>query len=641
MIDSTRDSGKSDTTDTHGSDPNMVKRIKAFKAMGLRRTARELVNRYIRPQFCNEPCPGGLFPRQHMTVTAFARHSEVCTSPLLRLMWRNKVLVALIAVLCLQVPIPASFGRDALDQLSPFDSDIPELLQGDSLAAGFAERLRLETNSTVQNGQFSDDELPETTRDGVEFSNYLNADPKSPASLSADFSKRLADIEKQLKKRDEADAKKAGEFPTHKITGFLQLDTANYLQSQKNIDTVGDAQDGTGFRRARLAFNGKVAEFTTYQLEVDFAAAGRPSFFDNYVEQGNLPFLGEVRAGQFLQPFSVDAMSGFRNLAFLERSLPFLAFVPFRRVGIMASNGTDDDRTHWAYSVFRTGGFNNAPLGDSRFGTDFGDIGGYSFSTRITHLLYYDEYAEDRYLWHVGISYDYSQLGANGAAGSGTSGNAGSPKPFYQARTTPEFGPLGYPDLPSGFGSAVNGTPLFVDTGRYQANQFNLVGLETVFQAGPVSFQSEYMATVVESTVGPVFYQGGYAEVMYRLTGEHRVYDKKLASLKNPIPFTDFIPLKRDGIRGWGAWGVAARWSAVDLTNPSKLDGHYYNSATNTFTGTSKGGNGVLNDTTLGLTWHMNQHTKVQFNWIHAMLDNSAKGFSSADLFVSRVQVDF
>lgn len=449
---------------------------------------------------------------------------------------------------------------------------------------------------------------------------------------------RLADVEQRLKQRDEADQMKADKFPTHKITGFLQLDSAFYSQSDKNRDIVGDAQDGSGFRRARFAVNGQVAEFTKYQLEMDFATAGRPSFFDNYVEQGNLPFFGEIRAGHFLQPFSVDAMTGFRNLPFIERSLPFLAFVPFRRTGIMASNGTEDDLTHWAYSVFRTGGFNNAPLGDSRFATDFGDIGGYSFSTRVTHLLHYDE---DRYLWHVGISYDYSQLGANDAVGSGTPGNAGSPRPFYQARTSAEFGPLGLLELGSSFGSAVNGTPLFVDTGRFEANHFNLIGLETVYQHGPVNVQAEYMATFVDSVAGPVFYQGGYAEVMWRLTGEHRVYDKKLGALKNPVPYTDFIPLKNDGIRGWGAFAIAARWSVVDLRNPNKLDGHYYDPDANTFTGTNKAGNGVLTDSTIGLTWFLNAHTKVQFNWIHAMLDNTAKGFSSADLFVSRVQVDF
>ena len=316
----------------------------------------------------------------------------------------------------------------------------------------------------------------------------------------------------------------------------------------------------------------------------------------------------------------------------------------------MSSNATDDDLTHWAYSVFRTGGFNNAPLGDSQFATDTGNIGGYSFSTRITKLLYYDEFAEDRYLWHVGISYDYSQLGANDALGalSGTGGNAGTPAPFYQAKVLPEFWPLGYPQNSQTFGpagtSALNGTPLFLDTGKYQASNFQILGLETVYQSGAFSLQSEWMGTAVQSVVGPVFYQGAYVEGMYRLTGEHRGYDKKLASFKNPVPYADFIPLKWDGIRGWGAWSVCARVSAVELTNPAKLNGHYYNSATNAFTSTAASntaGNGALTDTTLGINWYLNAHTKVQFNWIHAMLDNSAKGFSSAELFVSRVQVDF
>jgi phosphate-selective porin OprO/OprP len=547
-----------------------------------------------------------------------------------------------------------SFGQDPTLSPSFFDDVDVDYVEKRSLAAGFAKRLSILPGKQANLFSNPDDKNASCE---IELSSHLSTDAKITdanivdektttsdlsglASLTSDFSKRLIDVEKQLKKRDEADAKKAGDFPTHKITGFLQVDTAYYSQTPKNIATVGNAQDGTGFRRARFAVNGKVAEFTTYQLEVDFAAAGRPSFFDNYVEQGNLPFFGEVRAGQFLQPFSVDAMSGFRNLAFLERSLPFLAFVPFRRVGIMASNATDDDRTHWAYSVYRTGGYNDAPLGDSRFATDFGNIGGYSFSTRVTHLLYFDEFAEDRYLWHIGFSYNYSQLEANNSPGSGAAGNAGTRQPYYQARVNPEFY-LGYPDLSSSFGTGVNGTPIFADTGKYQAQNFNLFGLETVYQYGAFSCQTEYMATVVDSVVGPVFYQGGYAEVMYRLTGEHRGYDKKLASFKNPIPFADFIPLKRDGIRGWGAWGLAARWSVVDLTNPSKLDGHYYNSANNTFTGTSKAGNGVLNDATLGVNWYVNQHTKLQFNWIHAMLDNTAKGFSSAELFVSRVQVDF
>jgi phosphate-selective porin OprO/OprP len=393
---------------------------------------------------------------------------------------------------------------------------------------------------------------------------------------------------------------------------------------------------------------GKVAPLTLYQIEVDFATAGRPSFFDNYLEQEALPFLGAIRAGQYLQPFSVDAMSGFRNLPFLERSLPFLAFVPFRRVGVMASNNSEDERTYWAYSGFKTGGFNNAPMGDSQFATDIGDVGGYSFSMRLTHLLMYDG---DECLWHVGGAYDFSYLGANDATGSGTAGNAGGgPHAFYQAKTTPEFGPLGQVQNPQSFGSAVNFTPTFVDTGRYAAHSFNLVGLETVFQNGPFSFQSEWMLTEVNSVVGPIVYHGAYAECMYRLTGEARGYDKKLAALKNVVPNHDFISFGRDkmGDVGLGAWEIAGRVSYVELRNPNSLSGHYYDSTTNLYNApASKGavGNGTLTDTTLAFTWFLNAHSKFQFNWIHAFLNNSSPGkvhgFSQADMFVTRVQVDF
>ena len=433
-----------------------------------------------------------------------------------------------------------------------------------------------------------------------------------------------------------------GSYPSARLTGFTQLDDYALYQDSKNKATVGAGQNGVGFRRARVAIVGNVAEFTSYMVEVDFATAGRPSFFDVWTEQDNLPFFGAVRIGQFLQPFSVDAQSGFRNLPFLERSLPFLAFVPFRRVGVMSSVHTANERTWLAYSVFKTGGYNNAPVGDSRFATDIGNQGGYSFSTRATHLLWYDENANDRYLWDVGVSYDFSAMTA---AGGSTSGS--SPVPYYQARTAPEFGTIGdgIDTAPATFGpvsyAGANITPPnYIDTGRYQARSFNLLGAETVFQYGPFSFQSEFMATEVNSVVGPIWYTGAYAEAMYRLTGEHRGYDRRFGALKNVVPFTELIPLGRNGIRGWGAFEVAGRLSYVDLRNPSSLNGHY-------LSGTNNSGNGTLTDTTFGGTWFLNAHSKVQIDWIHAFLQNTSTvantvhGFSQANFLVSRFQVDF
>src|SRR5262249_18299122 len=152
-----------------------------------------------------------------------------------------------------------------------------------------------------------------------------------------------------------------------------------------------------------------------------------------------------------------------------------------------------------------------------------------------------------------------SRTGANDAAGSP------SPVPFYQTRVLPEFGPLGQPEVFQPFGQAFAATPVFVDSGKYPANNFEIYGVETVAQSGAWSFQAEWIGTLVESVVGPIFYNGAYGEVMWRPTGETRPYDRPQGALKNVIPFTDFIPLKRDGIAGWGAWELAARWSFVNI----------------------------------------------------------------------------
>src|SRR5262249_27172457 len=105
--------------------------------------------------------------------------------------------------------------------------------------------------------------------------------------------------------------------------------------------------------------------------------------------------------------------------------------------------------------------------------------------------------------------------------------------------------------------------------------------------------------------------------------------------LKNPLPFTNFITLKPGGIRGWGAWEIAARLSYVDIRNPARLLPADY------IAGTNSSGNGTPTDSTLGMTWWWNYHTNLQFNWVHSMLNNRQFGYSLADSFVSRIQVDF
>jgi phosphate-selective porin OprO/OprP len=363
---------------------------------------------------------------------------------------------------------------------------------------------------------------------------------------------------------------------------------------------------------------GSVAEFTAYSIEFDFATAGRPSFMDVWLEQKNLPLLGTVRIGHFRQPITMESYTPIRQLTFLERSLPFQAFDPFRRVGIMAYDTSESQLTAWQNSVYKTGGFAEGPIGDSRFATDIGDVGGYSYATRITHLLYYDEPAGGRYLMHIGGNINYSRTTGNDHVAS---------TPFYQARSIPEF----FVGDPAAGGAVAAGTPFFVDTGRILSRDFQIYGIELAAQYGSVYAQSEYMITSVDQIGGPqLFYDGAYVHAGWFITGENRTYNRTFGAFDKVIPYEEFFTLGHQGFCGWGAWELAARLSYVNLNDPQAVPQPGFPTLP-----------GRLVDSTLGLNWYWNAYTKLQLNWIHAWLDNAAFGSSDTDIYAARAQVEF
>lgn len=252
------------------------------------------------------------------------------------------------------------------------------------------------------------------------------ADPNNSDDSFAGGAENLAEMTKRIAALESKGA--IEKYPIIRLSGFFQYDTGFFSQTPNNMATLGDMQNGSSFRRARLQGLGYLTEFTRYSVEMDFgnAGAGRPSFQDVWGEQGNLPFVGNFRAGQYRQPITMDSWTNIRHLEFLERSAPFQAFDPFRRVGAMIWRNSEDQMTLFAASVYSTGttfwnGVNTTynTLGvDDRFATQIGDNGGVSLATRATHLLYYDPLADNRYLLHVGAGYDFSEIGGQGTTGS-------------------------------------------------------------------------------------------------------------------------------------------------------------------------------------------------------------------------------
>ncbi len=121
---------------------------------------------------------------------------------------------------------------------------------------------------------------------------------------------------------------KEDEFPSIKVSGFFQLDAGYFSQDAANKETLGDIDDGLGFRRARLAAKGNVAEDTSYIIEFDIAQS-QARFVDVWMQQNDTR-IGNVRIGRFRQPFGMSELTSVRELPFLERPLSFTQS-PFRQ----------------------------------------------------------------------------------------------------------------------------------------------------------------------------------------------------------------------------------------------------------------------------------------------------------------------
>jgi phosphate-selective porin OprO/OprP len=417
---------------------------------------------------------------------------------------------------------------------------------------------------------------------------------------------RISELEQKWE--DFLKAQKAKPFPTITVNGVFQADGGIFNQSAASVNTFAHIQNGADFRRARLSAKGSVAENMNYFFQMDFAFFGRPTFTDLWTEFTLLPVLGNVRVGQWKQPFSLEVVSSFRFTTFMERSLLFQSFTPFRHLGVGFYDHSDDLSVTWAVSLIRTG--------QDQFGNSLSTAGGNGLAARLTWLPYFDEASDGRYYLHLG---------------GGDFLNA-PPQHSARFRSIPELfvgevpgdaqlGTSGQP-LPS---AQQNGTPFFVDTGPLLVNEYNVLGGELLWVNGPFSLQSETMLAGVNQIGRPDAYLwGSYVQMGWFLTGEHRPYDRAAGAIDRVKPLEDFFRIRNDRgtFHGKGAWEIALRYSYLDLDS-----------------GTVTGG--ALSDTTLGINWYTNAYCKIVANVIHANLDNPLRGSSSTNIFGFRAQLDF
>ncbi|MCP4254488.1 MAG: hypothetical protein GY775_13985 [Candidatus Scalindua sp.] len=369
-----------------------------------------------------------------------------------------------------------------------------------------------------------------------------------------------------------------------KLGGRIMNDWG-FMKENRTIkeDTgIGDLVDGTKFRRARLYLKGKIYENIEFEMEYDFTGGGGPEFKDVYMELKEIPYVGNLRIGQFKSPFCLEYLTTSKYDTFMERGLN-TELAPRRNTGFMLYDQALDERMTWAANIYRTAD----DFGDSQ--GDSTTEGCYSFAGRITGLPWYKNNGE-KYI-HTGFSYNYQ--------------NAFENKLIFGSEPETDF------------------TEKFVSTGDISAESAHLYNPELALVFGPFSLQTEYTYVHVNSTGNfsgqdPDF-TGFYVFGSYFLTGEHRRYDKKEGETDRVRPKSNF-----NWGKGLGAIEVAARYSELDLSD-KYVDG------------------GRLNDTTLGLNWYLNPNTRVMLNYVHAGLDLSDLNIknANADIASIRFQIDF
>jgi phosphate-selective porin OprO/OprP len=328
----------------------------------------------------------------------------------------------------------------------------------------------------------------------------------------------------------------------------------------------------TLLRRARIRLNGSLFDRFDYMIEYDFANAvnenngDQPPTISNvnispqpinvWVQMRDVPFFGTVRVGQQVKPIGMTAHTYQGFLPFMERADNMDAFYGIfdegYATGIASWNVSESERMTWQYGIYR-------PLQNS-YGIA---LSKYLAGLRVTGLPVYEDDGEK--LIHVGLGSTYGDL--------------------YQD----QFRLRDRAVLRNGPGYAL---PVLADTGDIPASRRLLIGPEFAAVCGPWTLQSEWAGEFITGTPdGTLFFQGGYLQVLYFLTGEHQDYDKKEGA------FGRVVPRGNVARGGCGAWQVGLRFSYLDA-NSKSIDG------------------GRLYDWTLGLNWFLNPNMKLQINAI-------------------------
>jgi phosphate-selective porin OprO/OprP len=256
--------------------------------------------------------------------------------------------------------------------------------------------------------------------------------------------------------------------------------------------------------------------------------------------------------GKQKEPISMSRLMGLVYLPMQERPAVLDTLLRSRNIGALFSGVSFGRRMTWAGGVFN----------DWLESGDTFNENTTSFSGRLTWLPLISQ--DESNLLHLGFGLRYANT-----------------KESVRSAQKSEF----------------RRSPIFVDTGRFDADSTLTYDLEASWRKGPFWLASEFVLTDVDSpaTGSPSFF--GYSvTASWALTGEMRRYNHRSGVFR---PLSVAKSVYQGGL---GTWEVAARWSVLDL-NDKLITG------------------GEMRTFSLGLNWWLNQIFSVSVNYRLITLD--------------------
>jgi phosphate-selective porin OprO/OprP len=364
------------------------------------------------------------------------------------------------------------------------------------------------------------------------------------------------------------------------LTGIVQTDFGGYLnfQPRSNLSGPQHLTSGINVRRARIGVAGKVFGDWSYTFIYD--TGNSQDTTAGGIEAAQVSYTGFKGViidlpGYSATPFTMEQATSSSDLMFLERSTPTnLA------IGLNAGDSRTNTGVHFIGDRYWVGAYFTGPAsGDSHTGLSE-RFGAFQRAT-------YQVLAAPDYSLHLGVAADELLQAPN--TGVGTA-NAVTLNDRPELRIDPTSllttGSLGTVANP------VTGDAVY--------------GIEAAGGWQSLFFQGEYFLYRIDRRgLATASFDGGYAQISYTLTGEHRAYNRTSGAYGGIVPAD---PFSISG--GIGAWEVAARVSYAGLTDnfTPKLALSAQPDAVN-------GGRQI--GYTAALNWYPNTLMRLMVNYVH------------------------